>query len=131
MFLHHLSVEQRQAFVGLAQWLVEADGRIDPLESARLDAIRQQVGVGPPSSGEPMDWAACFSTQRARTSALLELLAICLVDGEYHPAERAAMGQLADAMGVSGENMRQLESWVLRQAASAASAEALMAEGEP
>ena len=71
MFLHHLSVEQQQAFVGLAQWLVEADGRIDPLESARLAAIHQQVGVGPPSSGEPMDWAACFSTQRARTSALL------------------------------------------------------------
>lgn len=129
MFLHHLNVEQQQAFVGLAQWLVQADGRIDPLESARLAAIHQQVGVGPPSSGEPMDWAACFSTQRARTSALLELLAICLVDGEYHPAERAAMGQLADAMSVSAAKMRQLESWIFRQTALLQEAEALMAEG--
>ena len=131
MFLHHLSVEQRQAFVGLAQWLAHSDGRLAPEESVRLAAIRQQVGVEPPSSGEPMDWATCFSTQRARTSALLELLAVCVVDGEYHPAERAAMGQLADAMDVSGENMRQLESWVLRQAALLQEAEALMAEGEP
>ena len=77
-----------------------------------------------------MDWATCFSTQRARTSALLELLAVCVVDGEYHPAERAAMVQLADAMGVSAEELRQLESWVLRQAALLQEAEALMAEGE-
>lgn len=48
---------------------------------------------------------------------LLELLGLAHADQDYHATEKEFMQQVASACGVSENELRDMESWVVRQLA--------------
>lgn len=116
MFLENLTDGEKAAFLGFAHKLVQADGVLREREGEVLGSLGAMAG-GPVAEGTVNELAEAFQTRKARVSALLELLGIGLVDGEYHPAERAAVSEIAQALGFRETELAEMESWVVRQVA--------------
>ena len=116
MFLENLTDGERSAFLGLARTLVHADGTLNGREEQVLGSLTAIAGE-PVAEGTVEDLASAFQTRRAKVSALLELVGIGLIDGEYQPAERAMVAEVAKALGFSESELTEMEKWVVRQVA--------------
>jgi hypothetical protein len=130
MFLDRLDPHEQSAFLGLAAHLVHSDGVLADGERTLLAAIRASVGPGvTPQSGSVQTLAEAFRSHGSQRAVLLELMGLGYVDGDFDWREQAVVRDVADAMGVSPDELRLLENWTLRQVALLQEAEALMTGG--
>ena len=116
MFIKNLDGAQIGAFIGLARQVIRADGVLAPEEVGLLETIAQTAGFsGEPPAGTVAQLASAFTTRRAKASALLELMGLGFADGEYHPAEKDLIREIAQAFGFSDDELASMEGWVTRQ----------------
>ena len=116
MFLENLIGREKSAFLGLAQKIVHADGLLAPREAQLLSSLEVAAGEVV-AEGTVEDLAAIFQTRQSRASALLELMGLGLVDGEYHPAESKLIKEISEALGFAEDELIGMESWIVRQVA--------------
>ena len=116
MFLENMSGGEKSAFLGLAQELVRADGVLSSKEEELLASLTAMAGLQA-AEGTLEDLAGTFQTRKAKVSALLELLGLALVDGEYRTATRAVVAGIAKAFCFGEDELRGMEAWVDRQIA--------------
>ena len=116
MFLENMSGGEKSAFLGLAQELVRADGVLSSKEEELLASLAAMAGHQA-AKGTLEDLAGTFQTRKAKVSALLELLGLARVDGEYQTATRAVVAGIAKAFGFGEDELGGMEAWVARQIA--------------
>ena len=116
MFLENLTRTERSAFLILARKLVHADGILREREEQVLSFLAD-VSDETETEGSLDDVAAAFATRRAKVSALLELIGIGLIDGDYHSRERVVVAEAARALGFRESELLEMETWVARQVA--------------
>ena len=115
MFLENMTGGEKSAFLGLAQELVRADGVLSSKEDELLASLTAMAGHQQAAEGTLEDLAGTFQTRKAKVSALLELLGLALVDGEYHTATRAVVAGIAKAFCFGEDELGGMEAWVARQ----------------
>lgn len=118
MFLSHFDPDEKRAFLHLSWKLIHIDGVLAAEEETMFAQCRRLLDLEGESIPATIDLDAAvgaFTSHQSRVSALLELLALCHADGDFHPAEQALVRTVANGFGVSAEALSAYESWVLRQ----------------
>lgn len=127
MFISNLSTKQQSAFLSLAKQLIASDGNIAPEETALFTTIQQQIPLGvSPSDATLGTLGSVFECKKSKASMLLELLGLAHADQDYHATEKEFMQQVANACGVSENELRDMESWVVRQLSLVSEADQFM-----
>lgn len=119
MFLNLLQPDQQVAFVHAARAVAERDGEVSEVESALLDAVRAECGLDElPAPHPELDVCAraaeVLPDDVARRVFLLELAGVALIDGDAHPSELALVGEVADALGISGAALADMLAFAAR-----------------
>ena len=131
MFLHFLSLAEKQALLALAREMVRADDRIADAECAELKSMCAEMGLDPKTIVSQRDRAArlaCFASRRSKVIALLELLVLANSDRDFGAKEREFLRSAAASLGFQAAELKALASWVDRHDELAAEAEAFMKE---
>ena len=127
MFLHWiLDSAARQAYAGLASHVLHASGDITPREARLLFVMHAELEleVGRLEPTEDISTLAARITHpQARAAALLELCRLAYADGEYRPAERAVLEQVAASWRAPAAILTWLDDWVKQHATLYRSAE--------
>jgi len=133
MFLFHLTSAERRAFVGLAKYLVLADGSEAPAETAALRQLEIELGI-PLASFPPLaptsELLGTFVSRASKAAVLLELLTLAYADGLPHPQEMELLKRVALGLGLSELRLLEMESWVVQQMPLSAEANAFLTEEE-
>ncbi len=127
MFIQNLSVRQQAVLLYLAHEVANADGFSDEIQLGMTEILRAQMPeVSAEAKVEISELPGLFKTQREKHSLLLELLGVAHANQEYHSNEKDLIGQYADALDVSTEQLAGLEDWVEKQLALSIEAEQLL-----
>lgn len=127
MFIQNLSVKQQAVLLYLAHEVANADGFSDEIQLGMTEILRAQMPeVSAEAKVEISELSGLFKTQREKHSLLLELLGVAHANQEYHSNEKDLIGQYADALDVSTEQLAGLEDWVEKQLALSIEAEQLL-----
>lgn len=116
MFVQNLNAKQQSVLLYLAKEVINADNNLHESEQDILSIIMSQV-----ESSEllevirPEEIASLFDTNMSKASLLLELIGVAYADGDYHNEERALIKKYADTIGISEQQLRNLEDWVSKQ----------------
>jgi hypothetical protein len=133
MFIFHLAPAERRAFLGLARYLIAADGREGVAEAAALGALEVELGLPvtdvAPTAPTP-EVLATFASRSSRGAALLELLALAYADGVPHPDEMELLKTIAAGLHISELRLLEMEHWVVQQLPLNATAHAFLSEDE-
>ena len=117
MWLSVLSVEQREALLGLAHNVVVSDGLLDPNEEGMLDEFKREMELNPALEAEYLALdgiEATFNTRKSRIIALLNLIRLSYADGAFEVEEECLLKEVSRAFGVGDEQFRLLDNWVRR-----------------
>lgn len=113
MFLNMLDRDEKGAFAELAEKIVEADGLVIDRESAKLAALKAEMGISGGGSGRSVDeLAGIFKSRRSKIVALLELIGVGYSDASFSVNEKSLVDLAARQMGVTKDELAQVESWV-------------------
>lgn len=131
MFLNLLDDEEKRAFAGLAEKMIESDGIVVGREAATLGALRGEMGIGAesaPAGAGVSDLASVFTDRRAKMVVLLELVGLGYSDTSFSGTERSLVSKVAHEMGVGADELARIESWVQGHMEHVRSAMVLMRE---
>lgn len=132
MWLSSLTVEQREALMGLAHNVVVSDGLLDPNEEGMLDEFKREMELNP--SDDDMDYLELsgieeiFDSHKSRVVALVNLLRLGYADGAFEIEEECLLREVCKAFQLPDEEFLLLENWVRRLVALEDEARALMGE---
>ncbi len=130
MWLSSLTDEQRKALLGLAHNVVVSDGLLDPNEEVMLDEFKREMALHPATEADYLElegMGEVFSTRRAQTVALLNLLRLSYVDGAFEIEEECLLKDLSETFGFNASDFLLLHNWVKRLVALEKEAAGLMA----
>ena len=130
MWLSSLTDAQRKALLGLAHNVVVSDGLLDPNEESMLDEFKREMALHPAIEADYLELEGIgevFSTRRAQTIALLNLLRLSYVDGAFEIEEECLLKDLSSTFGFDTEDFLLLHNWVKRLVALEKEAAGLMA----
>lgn len=115
MYLNYLSDDQQRVFVDSAVLLIRSDQRLAIEEEALLEMIREEVGreVPGPATELSLDDAVAEAEEVylepiQRNAFMIELAAVCVIDGEVHVAEVELLSRFADALGVERKKLNEM-----------------------
>lgn len=114
MFLNMLTIEEKGAFAELAEKMIQADGIEIGRETAALAALKAEMGISG-SVGDDhslSELAEVFASKRSKIAALLELMGLGYSDTSFSVDEESLVTNVASAMGVSPEELAEVEAWV-------------------
>ncbi|MXW52762.1 MAG: TerB family tellurite resistance protein [Gammaproteobacteria bacterium] len=117
MWLSSLSDTQRDALIRLAHTVVVSDGLLDPNEEFMLDEFKREMALGSKSNGDEVatgDLSQVFDTPRTRRIAIINLLRLSYVDGEFDVEEECLLKQIAVLFKIEEMEFRRMDSWVRR-----------------
>ena len=128
MFVQNLNSEQQFALLKTTEILISCDGKITSQESEYLNVLRNQMDVFPENENnfEIAEIRDLFSTQKAKVSFMLELIAIAHTDNDYHVNEVNLVNEVSSILDVGPKLLDELEDWVVKQTTLLSQAEELM-----
>ena len=113
MFLNLLDSDEKRAFAELAEKMIEADGLVIGREEAALAALKAEMGIAESGDGRSVDeLAGVFHTWRSKVAALLELVGLGYSDINYSVNEQSLVDEVARQMGLTAEELDEIEKWV-------------------
>ncbi|MGD8416878.1 MAG: TerB family tellurite resistance protein [Pseudomonadales bacterium] len=131
MWLSSLSVEQREALMGLAHNVVVSDGLLDPNEEGMLDEFKREMELSPSDDMDYLELSGIeeiFDSHKSRVVALVNLLRLGYADGAFEIEEECLLREVCKAFQLPDEEFLLLENWVRRLIALEDEARALMGE---
>jgi hypothetical protein len=112
MFLKGLNDIQQKLFLGIAQQLVEADGKVTRQERDTLYALSSEMGQEEMIPAPDDDvLLAFFPDPDSRGRVLLELIGLSACDG-VDPAEHRIIQRLQRLFEISGPDLKAYQTWV-------------------
>ena len=115
MYLNYLSDDQQRVFVDAAVLLIRSDDRLAIEESKMLEMFGEELGRAMPSPSTELSLDdAVAEAERVylepvqRNAFMIELAAVCVVDGEVHINEVELLGRFADALGVERMKLNEM-----------------------
>ncbi len=113
MFLNLLDNDEKRAFAELAEKMIEADGLVIGREAAALAALKAEMGVSGGGDGRSVEaLAGVFTSWRSKVAALLELIGLGYTDVNYSVNEKSMVDVVADQMGLTKDELAEVEAWV-------------------
>ena len=131
MYLNRLTIEQKKAFLAIAMKIVGADRHLDPKERRTIEAMRVEMGLLTETDipvGSIEELAKPFDNRQSQVIAMLEGIALALVDEEFHGEEQKILRALALIFGFSEEEANAMENWVLNYKKLQTEAETMMSK---
>lgn len=129
MWLSSLSVEQRQALLGLAYNVIVSDGLLDPNEEGMLDEFKREMDLNPESEVEYLELSGIeevFGTHKSRVIALLNLLRLSYADGAFEIEEECLLKEIGRTFSIDEGEFLLMDNWVRRHLALEEEARLLM-----
>lgn len=118
MYIENLNHEEQVAFMKLSRLVLYADGIIAREEVEFFEHLKRVTGVNETlvqHNDDPAQLVRVFASRQSRVSALLQLIAMGYVDGNYDETEQKLCTQIGLAMGFDETELAAFESWVVRQ----------------
>ncbi len=113
MFLNLLDNDEKRAFAELAEKMIEADGLVIGREAAALAALKAEMGVSDGGDGRSVEaLAGVFTSWRSKVAALLELIGLGYTDVNYSVNEKSMVDVVAGQMGLTKDELAEVEAWV-------------------
>jgi len=114
MFLNMLDIDEKRAFVLLAEKMIEADGIVVGREAAALAALKAEMGVSKSTQDTRSirELSRLFKDRRSRVAALLELFGLAYTDTNFDLSEQSLIATVAQDMEFTSEEIVEVESWV-------------------
>ena len=113
MFLNLLDSDEKRAFAELAEKMIEADGLVIGREESALASLKAEMGITGSSEGRSVDdLAGVFHSWRSKIAALLELVGLGYSDVNYSVNEQSLVDEVARQMGVTTDELAEVEAWV-------------------
>src|SRR5688500_5907314 len=120
MFLHHLSDNEKKAFLTLAKEFILVDGELQQEEENLMRIMKAEMNIeeGYPEGQIRRDELfKMFSTRRSQMTAVIEMQGLGYANMEYHVQEKAFVSEMAEAFGINEEELAEIDDWVVRQVA--------------
>lgn len=113
LFLHEFEQIEAEAFLTLAAEMIEEDGVVTAEEDALLDEYAKSLGI----YGFTYDAAAAAAARDtmaqlndvSKRKVYMELYSFAICDEVEDPAERRALNELQDALGLDAHICHKLE----------------------
>ncbi len=115
MYLNLLDNDEKIAFTELAEKMIEADGLVIGREAAALAGLKAEMGVESSGGGggrTAEELAGVFQNRRSKVAALLELIGLGYSDTSFSINEESLINTVANRMGISPEELHDIEAWV-------------------
>ena len=113
MFLNLLDSDEKRAFAELAEKMIKADGLVIGREEAALASLKAEMGISGSGDGREVDeLAGVFHSWRSKIAALLELIGLGYSDVSYSVNEQSLVDELARHMGLTPDEVEEVEAWV-------------------
>lgn len=118
MFVNGLDKNQQSALLYLSHEVAKADGDLHELQMGLMEVIKAQCEDNVQEQEVTLDeLSQVFDNNSAKCSLLLELLGVAHSNNDYDPREKALIGQYAEALSISKNKLKELETWVTKQLA--------------
>jgi hypothetical protein len=120
MFLNILDNKEKQAYFALAKKLVNADNQIAHQEMVLLNAMKQEMQWEKehletlPESLSIQELCDFFTEKRTKVCAVMELIGIAFVDGEFVAPEQTLIYEIGKAMGMEIDEINMYIDWAKR-----------------
>ncbi|MDX2306206.1 MAG: hypothetical protein NW226_25580 [Microscillaceae bacterium] len=118
MFLNLLKPEEKSAFLTLAKRVIAADQVIASKEMVMLESMKKELEITDEQIEELEDdlpsLCSKFSSSKSKVSALMELIGIGFVDGQFVHEEQDVIYEIAQHMGISKEETTMYVDWARR-----------------
>jgi len=114
VYLNMLDNDEKIAFAELAEKMIEADGLVVGREATALAALKAESGIADTGgSGRTVEeLAGVFQNRRSKVAALLELIGLGYSDTSFSVGEESLVNAVANRMGVSPDELHDIEAWV-------------------
>jgi hypothetical protein len=113
VFLNLLDSDEKRAFAELAEKLIKADGLVIGREEAALAALKAEMGITDGGDGRGVEeLAGVFHSWRSKVAALLELIGLGYSDVSYSVNEQSLVHEAARKMGLTADELEEIEAWV-------------------
>jgi len=114
VFLNMLDIDEKRAFVLLAEKMIEADGIVVGREAAALAALKAEMGVSKSDQDTRSirELSRLFRDRRSRVAALLELFGLAYTDTNFDLGEQSLIATIAQDMEFTSEEIVEVENWV-------------------
>ncbi|TAE72574.1 MAG: hypothetical protein EAZ85_09355 [Bacteroidetes bacterium] len=120
MFLNILEKKEKEAYFALAKKLIHADNEVAHQESVLMKAMQQEMQW----ESENLSYLSenlsiqelcnIFVEKRTRVCAIMELIGIAFVDGEFVTAEQDLIYEIGDCMKMDHEEINMYIDWAKR-----------------
>jgi len=120
MFLNHLSLNEKKAFLTLAREFILVDGVLSPEEEDFIAIMKAEMSISegyPEGEKSRQELFKMFISKKSRIAALIEMQGLGYANMEYHIQEKAFIKEMADAFGVAEDELDRIDDWVVRQVA--------------
>jgi hypothetical protein len=120
MFLHHLSENEKKAFLTLAKEFILVDGELSAEEEELVDIMETEMGIHegfPQNQYSRQELINMFDSRRSQIAAIIEMQGLGYANMEYHTQEKAFIHEMAEAFGINDEELAEIDDWVVRQVA--------------
>ncbi|MCU0444349.1 MAG: hypothetical protein MUE85_05475 [Microscillaceae bacterium] len=120
MFLNLLKPEEKSAYLTLARRVISADSTIAKEEQTLLEAMKRELELSDegidylPDSLSIRELCDMFVSSKSKVSALMELIGIGFVDGQFVHQEKEVIYQIAESMGISKDETTMYIDWAKR-----------------
>jgi TATA-box binding protein (TBP) (component of TFIID and TFIIIB) len=126
MFLNLLSAKEKLSFLGLAKKVIYADNIIAKNELVMYKSMHQEMEILEEISSELSEeemenvpeeipkLCGVFDSRRSKISALMELVALCFVDGKLVVQEKEVIYEIARHFDIKREETDSYIDWASR-----------------
>ncbi len=120
MFLNILEKKEKEAYFTLAKKLIHADNQIAHQESVLLQAMQQEMQWDTeklkyiPDNTSIKTLCDIFLEKRTRVCAIMELIGIAFVDGEFVTAEQELIYEIGNCLQMDEQEINMYIDWAKR-----------------
>jgi len=120
MFLHHLTENEKKAFLTLAKEFILVDGELSKEEEDLVRIMKAEMNIEegyPEGQISRQELFKMFESRRSQVTALIEMQGLGYANMEYHTQEKAFVTEMAESFGIAEEELSDIDDWVVRQVA--------------
>ncbi|TAE47321.1 MAG: hypothetical protein EAZ06_00205 [Cytophagales bacterium] len=120
MFLNILEKKEKEAYFALAKRLINADNQIMHQEDVLMRAMQQEMQwdveklLHLSDNLSIKELCDVFVEKRTRVCAIMELIGIAFVDGEFVNAEQELIYEIGECMQMDKEEINMYIDWAKR-----------------
>ncbi|MEH7352566.1 hypothetical protein V7150_03200 [Neobacillus drentensis] len=116
MFLEELQLEEREAFLELADLIAAIDGKLSIFENSILNKYKKEMGLEDYKiKGLVMDdILKIFTTERSKYIVLTELFQLIYSDGVFHDQESESVRLIKSHFGFNSNEFGSFKDWIIK-----------------